>query len=300
MAALTLGYTRRVPSRRFDLLGIDSLAETVARYPRWGAYASPGRPPKIDPGAPPEDNRLAQRERYFLHPLIELCGGDLRGRRVLDLACARGWWSLGAARAGADYVHGVEGRASRVQWANEVFSHFGVDVRRYRVEERNVFDIDSAEEFDVVLCLGLLYHVAKPFELLEQISRCNSDLLVIDTAVNRYPGSLFELRHEDTTDPMNSVDYGLVVSPSKRAVVEICNELGYEVATLRPRFTSWVGCPDYRNGTRRAFICAKRTPLTGLDVEPQRPIRDALAWAGRVAGRTFVKRRQPVRRAVAL
>jgi tRNA (mo5U34)-methyltransferase len=279
---------------------MDALAETLARYPRWGAYASPGQAPKVDPGAPREDNRLAQRERYFLDPLIELCGGDLKGRRVLDLACARGWWSLGAIRAGADYVYGVEGRAKRVQWANGVFSRFGVDRRRYRFEERNVFDIDNAEEFDVVLCLGLLYHVAKPFELLERIGRWNSDLLVIDTSVNRYPGSLFELHHEDPADPRNSVDYGLVVSPSKRAVVEIGNELGYEVATLRPRFTSWVGCRDYRNGTRRAFICAKRTPLTGLDIDSQRPIRDALAWVGRVAGRTFVKRRQPVRRAVSL
>ncbi len=179
-------------------------------------------------------------------------------------------------------MYGVEGRPRRVQWANGVFSRFGVDPRRYRFEERNVFDIDNAEEFDVLLCLRLLYHVAKSFELLERIGRWNSDLLVIDTSVNRYPGSLFELHHEDPADPRNSVDYGLVVSPSKRAVVEIGNELGYEVATLRPRFTSWVCCGDYRNGTRRAFICAKRTPLTGLDIDSQRPIRDALAWVGRV------------------
>lgn len=274
-------------------------AGTLARHPAWGAYACAEQPP---PGQESDGglNRLAQRERYFFQPLVELCGGDLKARRVLDLACAHGWWSLGAIRAGADYVYGVEGRADHVDSAKRVFSHFGVDPSRYRFETQNVFELDDAAGFDVVLCLGLLYHVAKPFELLERISRWNSDLLVVDTTVNRYPGSLLELHHEDPGDPRNSVDYGLVVSPSKRAVIEMGTELGYEVATLRPRFTSWHGCRDYRNGTRRAFICAKRTPLTGLDVDPARPATDTLAWAARVAGRTFVKRRQPVRRAVAL
>lgn len=245
------------------------------------------------------ENRTTQRMRYFFHPLVDLCGGDLKGRRVLDLACNAGWWSLAAIRAGADYVYGVDGRATHVEKANDVFSTYGVEPHRYRFETRNVFEVDDAGEFDIVLCLGLLYHVAKPFELFERISGWNRDLLVVDTAVNRYPGSLVELHHENTTDSANAVDHQLVVSPSKRAVVEMGNELGYHVATLRPRFTSWLGCGDYRNGTRRAFICAKRTPLTGLDLEPRQPIRDTVAWVGRVLGRTFIKRgRHSGRRAV--
>lgn len=268
---------------------MDDLAATIDRFPQWAyPFAFPRGhsvtvPPRIA-------NRIVQREHYFLNPLLALCGGDLKGRRVLDLACNAGWWSLAAIRAGAAYVYGVDGRAMHIEQANVVFSEFDVDPPRYRFEERNVFDLDDIGEFEVVLCLGLLYHVAKPFELLERISRWNRDLLVIDTSVNRYPGSLLELHRESTSDLVNAVDHQLVVSPSKGAVVEMGNELGYQVVTLRPRFTSWLGCGDYRNGTRRAFICAKRTPLSKLDAEPKRPIRDTCAWVARVAGRTFVRR----------
>lgn len=274
---------------------MDDLAATVDQFSQWAyPFAFPrGHTVKVPPRI---ENRTLQREHYLLHPLLALCGGDLKGLRVLDLACNAGWWSLAAVRAGAAFVYGVDGRAMHIEQANIVFSEFDVDPQRYRFEERNVFDLDDIGEFDIVLCLGLLYHVAKPFELLERISGWNCDLLVVDTAVNRYPGSIIELHHEDTSDVVNAVDRPLVVSPSKRAVVEMGNELGYRVVTLRPRFTSWLGCGDYRNGTRRAFICAKSTGLSSLDAEAERPIRDTCAWVARVAGRTFVKRgRRPTK-----
>jgi tRNA (mo5U34)-methyltransferase len=277
---------------------MDYLATTIDRFPQWGYPFVFPRGLKIS--VPPHiENRTAQRERYFFDPLVELCGGDLKGRRVLDLACNAGWWSLSAIRAGAEYVYGVDGRTMHVEQANIVFSEFDVERHRYRFETRNVFEVDDLGQFDVVLCLGLLYHVAKPFELLELISGWNTDLLVLDTAVNRYPGSLIELHHENTVDLANAVDHQLVVSPSKRAIVEMGNELGYRVVPLMPRFTNWLGCGDFRNGTRRAFICAKSTPLTNLDVEPDRPISDTIAWVARVLGRTFIKRgRRSGRRAV--
>lgn len=268
---------------------MDDLAATIDRFPQWAyPFVFPGGhtvtvPPRIE-------NRTFQREHYFLDPLLALCGGDLKGRRVLDLACNAGWWSLAVIRAGAAYVHGVDGRAMHIEQAHTVFAEFDVDPGRYRFEQRNVFELEDVGEFDVVLCLGLLYHVAKPFELLERISGWNRDLLVVDTSVNRYPGSLIEFHHESTSDLVNAVDHQLVVSPSKRAVVEMGNELGYRVVTLQPRFTSWLGCGDYRNGTRRAFMCAKRARLSDLDAEPERPIRDTAAWVARVAGRTLVKR----------
>ena len=113
--------------------------------------------------------------------------------------------------------------------------------------------------------------------------------MVIETSVNRYPGSLLEIHHEDTSDPANAVDYAVVVSPSKRALADIAAQFGYRTMVLQPRFTSWEGWGDYRNGTRRAFISVKQTPLTGLDVEAPSPVRDSALWSARVLGRTFVK-----------
>ncbi|HZU60127.1 MAG TPA: class I SAM-dependent methyltransferase [Solirubrobacteraceae bacterium] len=265
------------------------LAERIASFPQW-AYPFEF-PDGTRVSVPPEiENRTRQRQHYFFDPLVGLCGGSLNGRRVLDLACNAGWWSLSAMKAGAEYVHGVDGREMHIQQARLVFSEHGIDPSRWRFETGNVFDLDQISGYDIVLCLGLLYHVAKPFELIERISSWNTDLAVIETSVNRYPGSILEIHHEDTTDMANAIDYSLVVSPSKTAVTEIASTFGYRTAVLRPNFTSWQGCRDYRNGTRRAFISAKRTPLAGLDIERPRPMRDATAWIARVVGRTYIKR----------
>lgn len=238
---------------------------------------------------PAHQNRLTQRERYFFDPLVSLCGGSLEGRRVLDLGCHVGRWSLSAINAGAEFVHGVDGRETHIEQARIVFSEYGVNPSRYRFDTGNVFELGDLEPFNVVLCLGLLYHVAKPFELIERISGWNTDLAVIDSSVNRYPGAILELHHEDTEVLWNAVDYEVVVSPSKGALAEIAAQFGYRTVVLKPRFSDWTGCRDYRNGTRRALICAKHTPLVGVDTEEDRPIRDAAAWLGRVMGRTFIK-----------
>ena len=66
--------------------------------------------------------------------------------------------------------------------ANMVFDAIGVEPNRYRFQLSDIFDLELQEEpFDIVLCLGLLYHVSKPFELMERIAAWNDDLLVIDT-----------------------------------------------------------------------------------------------------------------------
>jgi len=39
-------------------------------------------------------NRHEQRKKYFFDPLVQLFGGSLAGKRVLDLGCNAGFWSL--------------------------------------------------------------------------------------------------------------------------------------------------------------------------------------------------------------
>jgi hypothetical protein len=191
-----------------------------------------------------------------------------------------GFWSLAAVEAGAAYVLGVDARQMHIDQANLVFRAKGVDPGRFAFRTGNVFDLDlSAEEgFDVVLCLGLLYHVSKPFELMERIAAWNTDLLVIDTAVDPSPAAIFRFREQNLDDPRSAADLGAALLPSRRAVARLAETFGYEsVVVLRPRFTSWMGSRDYRLGKRRAFMCSKPpnfcaasipTLCAGRDVRP--------------------------------
>ena len=246
------------------------LRERVESFPRWHyEFDLNGVRTPIFERA--HVNRHQQRKNYFFAPLVRLCGGTLAGKRVLDLGCNAGFWSLSAIEAGAEFVLGVDGRQMHVDQANLVFETKGIDASRYRFELADVFSLDLSEEdpFDIVLCLGLLYHVSKPFELMERISEWNRDLLVVDTTLDPQPGPYFRIRWQDLESPRAAVDRAVALYPSKEAVASLAREFGYESVTmLRPRFTDWEGSGSYRKGTRRAFICAKHTALDGLDSEP--------------------------------
>ena len=137
-------------------------------------------------------NRHEQRRRYFFEPLVAHLGGSLSGKRVLDLGCNAGYWSLLALQHGCDHLVAIDGRRMHLDQARLVFDVNGIDTDRYELVEGNVFDIDLRQlgSFDLVFCLGLMYHVSKPVTLIEKIARVNSDLLIIDTSLAGRPGSL--------------------------------------------------------------------------------------------------------------
>lgn len=217
-------------------------------------------------------NRHKQRERYFFDPLVTLCGGSLAGKRVLDIGCNAGYWSLKALDAGADFVLGVDGREMHIDQANLVMEAMHVDPGRYRFELGNVFDWEPRQKFNIVLCLGLLYHVARPIELLERCAAWGTDILVLDTSLSLWPGAAIEIRHEPTDEPRMSVEYSLVMVPTRSAVLDMLEQVGYPATvTLRPRFSSWEGAEDFQTGSRRTFLAAKKSSLSGLDVEADPP-----------------------------
>ncbi len=210
-------------------------------------------------------NRHRQRKHYFFDPLAK--AGAFAGKRVLDLGCNAGFWSLEAVRAGCEQVVGIDAREAHIEQASLVFRANEVPERKYRFLQDNVFDGDIASwggPFDVVLCLGLLYHVCKPMELLERISGVNRDLLVIDSTVLNDERNLIELRHEPLEDPRMSADYQLVFLPTPRAVHDMAAATGYTCRRLVPSFDNWEGCEDFRIGDRYAFVCTKQSTLAGV------------------------------------
>ena len=255
------------------LMDDEEIRRRIASFPRWHyEFDLKGNRTPIFSQA--YVSRHRERKRYFFDPVVELLGGSLKGKRVLDLGCNAGFWSLCAIEAGCDFVLGIDGRQMHVDQANFVFEVKAVERDRYRFDLANIFDLTLADfgRFDVVLCLGLLYHVSKPMELMERIAEVNSDIVIVDTKLSNSRGAYLEVMHEPLDEPRSAVDYELVMYPTRQAVIEMARQFGYSVAVLRPRFRRYTNAWDYWLGFRRAFVCAKKTPLAGapLPVEPLR------------------------------
>lgn len=94
-----------------------------------------------------------------------LVPADLRGMTVLDIGCNGGFYSMEMKRRGADLVVGVDSNPrylSQAQFAAEVI---GLDIC-YR--QLSVYDIgELGRRFDLVLFMGVLYHLRHPLLALD-------------------------------------------------------------------------------------------------------------------------------------
>ena len=246
----------------------DEIVRTIDSFPYWLNEFDLGgvRTPAMDKKSA---IRFPERKDYFIDPLVRLLGGSLRGKRVLDVGCNNGYYSLLAIEAGCEFVMGIDGRQMHVDQANFVFKAKGIDPGRYQFECSNIFDVNLEEfgSFDVVLCLGVFHHFSKQMQFLENVARVNSDILLLETRVSRIPGPYMVLMSESTAHGLNALDHSLTMLPTKQAVVSMVRQFDYDVVILRPQARHRAVEPDYRLGRRRAILCSRKTNLADLSAE---------------------------------
>jgi len=206
------------------------------------------------PAPPGSAEWHAGRAQLVLEPLKAVTGGDLAGRRVLDLGCNAGYWSLLAVETGCKYVLGVDHQEMAIEQAELVFEMREIQPERFEFRLGDVYALDPATigQFDVVLCLGLLYHVSQPVQLMAALSALASDFLVVDTQLVPSDASMFEL-YEDPSAAGTS----FALRPSPRAVMDLAQDYGFEM--MRIGRDPWH--ENYRRGRRGAFLGAKTTDL---------------------------------------
>ena len=129
----------------------------------------------------------------------------------------------------------MDGRAIHIDHANLVFEAAGIEKDRYRFQLANVLELTSANGFDIALCLGLLYHVAKPVELFEAMVRAGAEIIVVDTEVSTLPGSLFQVMREPLHERTNAIDYEMVFYPTRQAVIDLASQFRVYCSTAGAR-----------------------------------------------------------------
>jgi SAM-dependent methyltransferase len=106
---------------------------------------------------------------------------------VLDLACSEGWFAHRMLELGARRVVGIDIRPQTVRRAELVRDHLGVPRETLELHCMDVFDprIASLDAADVVLLLGIVYHVADPIGLLRIARRVTRRVCVIESQLTR-------------------------------------------------------------------------------------------------------------------
>jgi tRNA (mo5U34)-methyltransferase len=125
----------------------------------------------------------AVKWRRFADALPE----DLTGKTVLDIGCNGGFYSLEMKRRGAARVLGIDHDEDYLKQARFAAGVTGLDIEFVQL---SVYDVGAlGERFDLVLFLGVLYHLRHPLLALDLIrEHVVGDLFVCQSMQRGDPG----------------------------------------------------------------------------------------------------------------
>ena len=159
--------------------------------------------------------RPLQRFQHFIPYLIEAENGSLEGKRVLDIACNSGFWSIQCALLGAEVV-GFDARSDLIDQGNLIKSIVGINNVEFKVLDFWDMSPQSLDgTFDVVLSLGILYHLPNPLGALKLTKLMARKSILLDTGVYPSNDSVVKLRWEEPLDIRSAKSTGIVAYPSK-------------------------------------------------------------------------------------
>jgi len=161
---------------------------------------------------------------------------SLAGRTVLDIGAWDGFFSFEAERRGASRVVATDHYSWHgAGWGTKAGFELARLTLGSRVEDIDidVMDLSPARvgTFDVVLFLGVLYHLPHPLLALERVASVSHDLLILETVVDmlgvRRPAMAFYPDRELNGDPTNWW------APNAPAVQAMLRSVGFaQVRTL--------------------------------------------------------------------
>jgi tRNA (mo5U34)-methyltransferase len=120
---------------------------------------------------------------------------SLSGKTVLDVGAWDGFYSFEAARRGASRVLATDSFVWQNRWTQAGFTLARATLELDDVVDDRVIDVMElspeaiGETFDVVLCLGVLYHLVNPIDALTRVASMCRELLILETetALNYLP-----------------------------------------------------------------------------------------------------------------
>jgi tRNA (mo5U34)-methyltransferase len=102
---------------------------------------------------------------------------DFTEKTVLDIGCWDGYWSFYSERRGAKRILATDD--STQNWAGAAGFNLAKELLKSSVEsdlQLSVYDLHRLnQKFDIILCLGVYYHLIDPFYAFTQIRHCCHD-----------------------------------------------------------------------------------------------------------------------------
>ena len=201
----------------------------------------------------PHYHALNTAREVTLRQLLESLRKELELHNAVDVGCGLGHFAIFLRNLGFD-VLALDGRQENVNEAKRRAPE--IEFRMSNAEDK---EIQAFGKFDLVLCLGLLYHLENPFVAVRNLFALTGKVAVLEGVCVPGDEPVFALRDESSTE-----DQGLrhvALYPSENGLVKLLYCSGFSrVYRLRTR----PALREYGSTTARKQV---RTMLVAASVE---------------------------------
>ncbi len=212
-------------------------------------------------------NRLNNRYIGLIHNNKAI----IKNSSILDLASHDGRWSYAAIKNGAKKVLGIEARDELVKKSFENMKKHGISREKYSFIVGDIFEKLKElkpNEFDVIFCFGIFYHITNHMLLLTEIKRLQPHYLILDTQITTSQDPIIHFIKENPLgegagipDSSQSGDDILVGRPSKSALEMMLSSLGFDFSYFdweHSGIKNWDHMEEYRSKKHFPFKKALR------------------------------------------
>jgi tRNA (mo5U34)-methyltransferase len=191
--------------------------------------------------------------------------GSLAGKTVLDVGAWDGFFSFEAERRGAKRVLATDSYSwnGSHDWGDKRGFNLARQVLNSKVEDQDIDVLDLSPErvggtFDVVLFLGVLYHMKHPMLAVERVASVTREMVVLETVVDmlscRRPAMAFYVSDELGHDVTNWC------GPNPGAVIGMLKVAGFKrIAGMRSYWFRLARSVYYKYKGRAEFRSMLRT-----------------------------------------
>jgi tRNA (mo5U34)-methyltransferase len=187
-AGHVIRFGRRKDPAVLKRVSVEGALQTEIEQPPPWMYAWQLSADTVTPVVGPELPEIHQTRLDLMEApvraAIAAAGG---GATVVDLACNEGWFSHRMLEWGASHVLGVDIRPEVIRRAELIRAHFGISPDRFELRLADVFDLEPEQlgAFDVVLCLGVVYHLENPIGAIRVARALARGVCVIESQLTR-------------------------------------------------------------------------------------------------------------------
>ena len=192
------------------------------------------------------------RRRLRMFPIPE----DLAGKRVLDIGAWDGWFSFEMERRGADVLALDSAKNTRLLEARRLL---GSRIE-YRIGDICRLTWKDLGTFDIVLFLGVLYHVKHPVMALENVCGLCRDMACIESFVTEADlNAVPAMEFYETTELRGQLDNW--VGPNAACLMAFCRTAGF----ARVEFEGTLGERAHAVGISEVAAFAERVGRPAFD-----------------------------------